>query len=75
MNSLAVLLAPLALLLPSAAGELAHRTAPRPDVLTQSATDDRKAPPGLSSAPLEPLRVLEEARALPWPTSAIASSA
>ena len=62
MNSFALILTPLAVLLPSAAGVPAGGAAPAEQVLAQSAPEDRKVPPGLSIAPLEPLRVLEEAR-------------
>ena len=62
MNSFALILSPLALLLPSALGHFSPGAAPRQEVAAQSAAKERDAPPGLSSAPLEPLRLLEEAR-------------
>jgi len=65
MNSFALVLAPFALLLPAAVGQLSGGAAPNEQILAQSAPQDMKVPPGISSAPLEPLRVLQEARRPP----------
>lgn len=65
MNSFALILTPFALLLPSAAGDLAGDAAPREEVYAQSASDERQAPPGISSAPVDKLSLLEEARRPP----------
>jgi len=65
MNSLALILTPLALLLPAAAGELPGAAMLGDEVVAQSSPEDRPAPLGVSSAPLDPLRVLDEARRPP----------
>lgn len=64
MNSLAVFLTPLALLLPAVPVVLPHRAAPT-DEAVRAVPDGEKSPQGFAAAPAPPLRLLEDARRPP----------
>lgn len=65
MNSLAILLAPLALMLPSLAGPFDARISPvqpHGDSSAQAAAEDPRSELGFQPSPAAPFRVLEQAR-------------
>lgn len=64
MNSLAVFLTPLALLLPAIPAVLPHGAGPASEA-ARAAPDQEKSPQGFTTAPAPPLRLLEEARRPP----------
>ena len=64
MNSLAVFLTPLALLLPAVPAALPHAVAPV-DGTARAAPELEKSARGFAAAPLTPLRLLEHARRQP----------